>query len=87
MPQTLIVILFSALCLLCFFVFRQHQNLTALIKLSKNNAADHHYFHLSQQLFQSSESLNQSLKQYSQHYQMIMNDAFQKVHKETQEQV
>ena len=87
MPQTLIVILFSALCLLCFFVFRQHQHLTALIKLSKNNAADHHYFHLSQQLFQSSESLNQSLKQYSQHYQMIMNDAFQKVHKETQEQV
>jgi DNA recombination protein RmuC len=57
------------------------------LTLSKNASPEHHYYHLSQQLFQSAESLNNTMQNVSLQSQSFIHDSFQKVHKETQEQV
>jgi DNA recombination protein RmuC len=75
------------LCLVVYFIIKQHSHLETLLTLSKSSSAEHHYYHLSQQLFQSMESLNHSLLNSSQQAQSLVHDSFQKVHKETQEQV
>jgi DNA recombination protein RmuC len=70
-----------------YFVIKQHYHLQTLLMQAKNASPEHHYYHLSQQLFQSSESLNNTFQNLSQQSQSLIHESFQKVHKETQEQV
>ena len=86
MLETLLIITVVCLAFLLFIVIRQYQQIDFIATTHKNSNPQQHFYHLSQQLYQAVEAINQSLSQTSHQSQHLVFDSFQKIQKENQEQ-
>ncbi len=86
MLETLLIVTVVCVAFLLFIVIRQYQQIDFIVTAHKNGNPQQHFYHLSQQLYQAVDAINQAVSQTSHQSQNLVFDSFQKIQKENQDQ-